>query len=200
MGPLGAEELGRRLAALAEEVPLAPAPHRREGVRRRVRAVRRRQATAGVLSAGAVLVTALVLAPSPGPTPASTLESAAAPARPVTTFDFPDQGAVAEVVLPSTPVRAGAPSRYVVRVRTERGRVGGVDLTFGDGRITYLDGAPRCTPDAGPTEVELWADHVYAEPGSYLVRARPQLLTGCRQGRGLRAPGGTPGQAVVRVG
>lgn len=163
------------------------------------------------MTAGGVLAAVVLLAPLPGLSPAPRdvlVPATAAPAataalpraRTLATFDFPDQDAVAELVLPTGPVRAGALSRYVVRVRTERGRVGGVDLLFGDGQVAYLDGAPTCTPDAGPTVVELWSDHAFAAPGRYTVRARPQVLTGCRDGRGQRTPGGTASEAVVEVG
>lgn len=211
--PVDEGELTRRLAALAEALPPTSGAGRLDAVRRRARSVRRRQA-AGAATAGGVLAAVALLSPLPGlstapreqlvPATAAPAATAARPTPPphgvVATFDFPDQDAVAELVLPAGPVRAGVPARYLVRVRTERGRVGGVDLVFGDGEVAYLDGAPTCTPDAGSTVVELWSEHAFAAPGRYTVRARPQVLTGCREGRGLRTPGGTASEAVVEVG
>ncbi len=125
------------------------------------------------------------------------------PLQVVATFDFPSQGAVAEILLPPGPVLAGVEQRVVVRVRTERGQVGGVDMQWGDDRADYLGGAPRCTPDAGPTVVDLSATHVWPVAGRYLLRAVPQVLSGCRDGRGIFTTAGTTpatGELVVEPG
>lgn len=194
------DQLSHRLAALADGAALGPAPDRRAAVRRRARAVRRRRAGA----AGVGLAAAVVLvAPLPGmlrTTPDATLAGPSAPERRVATFAFPDTGAVAELVEVPGQVGTGRAARFVVRVRSERGRVGGVDLTFGDGRAQFLDGAARCTPGAGPTTVDLTGEHVYDAPGRYTVRAAPQVVTGCRGGLlQYSVAETTPATAVVHV-
>lgn len=202
---MGPDELSRRLAELAADAPGGPVPDRREAVRRRVRTVRRRRAGAGVVSAAAVVALAVPLLPAPAPSVDRLVTATpAAPApvreRVVATFAFPTQSAVAELVVPDGAVAAGTEHEVVVRVSTERGRVGGVDLSWGDNEFKYLDGQPRCTPDAGPTVVELRARHVWRTPGRVLVRAAPQVITGCDEGAGrFSVDGTTAATAAVEV-
>lgn len=193
------DELTRRLAALADAAPLRPAPGRASLVRRRARAVRRRQAGAAAVGLAAAVA---VVAPLPSllrdtPRP---LDAAAPPPRVVADFSFPDAGAVAELVALPRDVRAGQEQRFVVRVRSDRGRVAGVDLVYGDGEVDYVDGGARCTPDAGPTTVDLPVTHVWTAPGDVEVRATPQVLRGCRGGLPVAdADGTTPATAALRV-
>ncbi len=197
--PLDAERLGHGLAELADDAPLAPVAGRAAAVRRRATVVRRRRAAV----AGVTLVVAgALVAPLPGllRTPAPAALAGPAPERSVATFAFPDAAAVAELVELPADAQAGRTARLVVRVRSERGRVGGVDLTFGDGQAVFLEGRARCTPGAAPVVLELPAEHAWTEPGRYTVRAAPQVVTGCRDGLLQYSVRGTvPGSAVVEV-
>lgn len=202
-GPLDDDGLSRRLAALADAVPAAPVADRRSAVRRRARAVRRRRTALGSASGLAVVAAVALVAPLPGADRApAPLAGSPAPTseRVVRTFSFPDQGAVAELVGVPAEVAAGQRVEVTVRVRTERGRVGGVDLVWGDGANAYLSGVARCTPDAGPTTVELRAAHAFPRAGEFVVRARPQVLVGCRDGVGrFSTRDAEPARATVRV-
>lgn len=200
---MGHDELSRRLAELADAAPQHPVADRRAAVRRRARTTRRRQAAGGLVggvAAVALLAPLAGLLPSRGVDP---LPPATAPSpgeRVLATFTFPSQSAVAELVVPAVPVRPGVEQEVVVRVRTERGRVGGVDLTWGDGTAKYLDGQPRCTPDAGPTVVELRARHAWSAAGTFSVRAAPQVITGCDDGAGrFTVAGATAATHPVQV-